>query len=690
MTMEEKWIGYFSGEEDGKDQFPVGMRVLAVDDDPICLKVLENLLRKCKYQVTTCNQAIAALTMLRENKNKYDLVISDVNMPDMDGFKLLELVGLEMDLPVIMLSAHSDTKLVMKGITHGAVDYLLKPVRIEELKNIWQHVVRRKKFDSIDQTKVANQNKARGGTGQAGQTSTSSSEQKVNRKRKEQSEDEEEEGENGNENEDASTQKKPRVVWSVELHRKFVGAVNQLGLDKAVPKKILDLMNVEGLTRENVASHLQKYRLYLKRLSSVASQQANMVVALGSKDPSYFHMGSLDGFGDFRTFSGPGRLSSASLSTYQSSGVFGRLNSSAALSVRGIPSGVMQQGHSQTLNNSINGLGKIQPAVLSANQNQNSTLFQGIPTSVQIKQLSRSKSTNQFGEFSQLNDPHVFGSLSNSLSTASGNPLLLQESTQRMQQSGAYGNQSSLGVTSLNQGSFAMGVFGSSNVLDHGRCSESWQGAVLSSNFPSTSLSTNEAFCHEQLPTNNLQENVSWSSSHLSNNPIGISSSMVNSACFEDSRGNMQGQGGLSDNVIQNIDYSAKQQWADQRQDYIGNLNNSFGQVDSLVSARGSMIGQSNAINAKTTDVSLFSQLSGQAPYVVHQLEGQKSAFETKLRANEDYLFEQTKPQSGFGHNNVESLEDIVSSMVKPEQNNENELIDGEFGLDGFPLGSCM
>lgn len=60
--------------------------------------------------------------------------------------------------------------------------------------------------------------------------------------------------------------KKPRLVWTTELHTRFMNAVNHLGVKHAVPKTILQLMNVEGMTREKVASHLQKYRLYLKRL----------------------------------------------------------------------------------------------------------------------------------------------------------------------------------------------------------------------------------------------------------------------------------------------------------------------------------------------------------------------------------------------------------------------------------------
>ncbi|XP_042027217.1 two-component response regulator ARR2-like [Salvia splendens] len=68
-------------------------------------------------------------------------------MPEMDGFKLLEHIGLEMDLSVILMSADVSKSVVLKGVTHGACDYLIKPVQMEELKNIWQHVIRKKKYE---------------------------------------------------------------------------------------------------------------------------------------------------------------------------------------------------------------------------------------------------------------------------------------------------------------------------------------------------------------------------------------------------------------------------------------------------------------------------------------------------------------------------------------------------------------
>lgn len=61
--------------------------------------------------------------------------------------------------------------------------------------------------------------------------------------------------------------RKPRIVWTQQLHARFVAAVHKLGVNEAVPKAILKLINVPGMTRENVASHLQKYRLGLLRKS---------------------------------------------------------------------------------------------------------------------------------------------------------------------------------------------------------------------------------------------------------------------------------------------------------------------------------------------------------------------------------------------------------------------------------------
>ncbi|XP_015896804.2 two-component response regulator-like APRR2 [Ziziphus jujuba] len=63
-----------------------------------------------------------------------------------------------------------------------------------------------------------------------------------------------------------SNRKKIKVDWTPELHKKFVQAVEQLGVDQAIPSRILELMKVEGLTRHNVASHLQKYRMHKRHI----------------------------------------------------------------------------------------------------------------------------------------------------------------------------------------------------------------------------------------------------------------------------------------------------------------------------------------------------------------------------------------------------------------------------------------
>ncbi|KAE8705658.1 Transcription factor PCL1 [Hibiscus syriacus] len=70
----------------------------------------------------------------------------------------------------------------------------------------------------------------------------------------------------------AMTLKRQRLVWTPQLHKRFVDVVAHLGIKNAVPKTIMRLMNVEGLTRENVASHLQKYRIYLKRMQGLSNQ----------------------------------------------------------------------------------------------------------------------------------------------------------------------------------------------------------------------------------------------------------------------------------------------------------------------------------------------------------------------------------------------------------------------------------
>ncbi|KAE8706183.1 Two-component response regulator ARR1 [Hibiscus syriacus] len=360
------------------DQFPAGLRVLVVDDDPTCLIILEKMLRNCSYEVTKCNRAETALSILRENKNGFDIVISDVHMPDMDGFKLLEHIGLEMDLPVIMMSADDGKHVVMKGVIHGACDYLIKPVRIEALKNIWQHVIRKRKNGSKDLEQSGSVEEGDQQQKQSEEADYSSSANEGNWKSSKRRKDDEDETED---RDDTSTLKKPRVVWSIELHQQFVAAVNQLGIDKAVPKKILELMNVPGLTRENVASHLQKYRLYLRRLSGVSPHLNNSF--MNPQEETFGPLSSVNGLG-LQALAAGGQLPAQCLATLQAAA----LGHSTAKS--SIPLPLVDQRNIFSFENPKLRFGEGQQQLM--NNNKHINLLHAIPTTMEPKQLTTSTS----------------------------------------------------------------------------------------------------------------------------------------------------------------------------------------------------------------------------------------------------------------------------------------------------------
>ncbi|RWV79032.1 hypothetical protein GW17_00059901 [Ensete ventricosum] len=92
----------------------------------------------------------------------------------------------------------------------------------------------------------------------------------------------------GGGDEPARTLKRPRLVWTPQLHKRFVDAVAHLGIKNAVPKTIMQLMSVDGLTRENVASHLQKYRLYLKRMQGLSTSGGGPISAADAATDQLF------------------------------------------------------------------------------------------------------------------------------------------------------------------------------------------------------------------------------------------------------------------------------------------------------------------------------------------------------------------------------------------------------------------
>lgn len=116
--------------------------VLIVEDDKNLRKLIVTCLKKNQYNTYEATNGNEALEVL--DKNYIDLIISDVMMPEMDGFELIkELRESKYKIPILLITAKSDIKDKKQGFLLGADDYMVKPINIEELLLRVQVLLRR-------------------------------------------------------------------------------------------------------------------------------------------------------------------------------------------------------------------------------------------------------------------------------------------------------------------------------------------------------------------------------------------------------------------------------------------------------------------------------------------------------------------------------------------------------------------
>ncbi|KAK1385593.1 Two-component response regulator [Heracleum sosnowskyi] len=632
------------------DQFPVGLRVLVVDDDPTCLMILYKMLLSCRYNATQCNRADVALSLLRENKSGFDIVLSDVHMPDMDGFKLLEHIGLEMDLPVIMMSADDSKNVVMKGVTHGACDYLIKPVRIEALKNIWQHVVRKKKRENKDfeQSGSVEDGDRQQKTPDDADYSSSANEGswRSSKRRKDEEDDTEE-------RDDTSSQKKPRVVWSVDLHKQFVAAVNQLGIDKAFPKKILELMNVPGITRENVASHLQKYRIYLRRLSG-QHQSGISNSFMGFQDAPFGSMPSFNGL-ELQALAASGQIPAQSLATLQAA-AHGRSATKSAISP------LVDQRNLFSFESPKLHFGEGQQQICNNSMQMN--FLHGIPTNMEPKQLvSLHQTANSIGGMMQ-------GSQSNPLMVQMSQPYSRSHNE-------SIGNYASRIPSTAEQPILTNGI--ANGVLGRIGLVENVKGNVYNqvsqpSSIVDFSLSRSEDLSGIGFPIGGSSGNSLISSKGV----IQGDASME----VKESRGD-----GASYDIFNDLHPHKSQGWSScnvgltfdvsQRMNVQGNPDDSSFLVEQSYLANQNTVNKRNSSTGKEVFSGGEERAQRNEPITSQQLNAHltNDSFRTK-RDN----FPETSNQNTLlpGHYDQE---DLMSALFKQQQG-----VEGEFGFDGYSM----
>jgi DNA-binding response OmpR family regulator len=129
------------------------MKILAVDDEPLYLRLLKVNLEPEGYEVITASDGEAALELVASKQP--DLVILDVMMPKLDGITTCERIRQFSTVPIIILTARGEEQDRVRGLNVGADDYVVKPFSVTELVARVRAVLRRAKTqeDEITQSR---------------------------------------------------------------------------------------------------------------------------------------------------------------------------------------------------------------------------------------------------------------------------------------------------------------------------------------------------------------------------------------------------------------------------------------------------------------------------------------------------------------------------------------------------------
>lgn len=112
-----------------------GANILVVEDDQALAEALQDTLMTADYEVVLADNGRTAMSLLETNK--IDLIISDINMPQMNGDVLLKRVkSLYPDIPVVLMTAYGTIEQAVDAMRDGAVDYMVKPFEAEVLINM--------------------------------------------------------------------------------------------------------------------------------------------------------------------------------------------------------------------------------------------------------------------------------------------------------------------------------------------------------------------------------------------------------------------------------------------------------------------------------------------------------------------------------------------------------------------------